>query len=49
MLFSKNFAKKIFNSFFDLCLASNKETKNFLKKLNAKNIFIHTGNIKFIK
>ena len=27
--------------------SSNKETKNFLKKLNVKNIF-YNGNIKFI-
>ena len=39
-------AKKIFSS-FDLCLASNIETKNFLKILNAKNI-IYTGNIKLL-
>ena len=30
-------AKKIFG-IFDLCLCSNMETKNFLEKLNAKNI-----------
>ncbi len=39
-------AKIIFNT-FDLCLSSNVETKNFLEKLNAKNIFYH-GNIKLI-
>jgi 3-deoxy-D-manno-octulosonic-acid transferase len=39
-------AKKIF-SLFDLCLASNLETKAYLKKLNAKNIYFY-GNIKFI-
>ena len=39
-------AKKIF-SCFDLCLTSNNETKDYLQKLNAKNIFFH-GNIKFI-
>jgi 3-deoxy-D-manno-octulosonic-acid transferase len=37
-------AKKIFN-LFDLCLASNLETKNYLIELNGKNIFFH-GNIK---
>ena len=37
-------AKKIFG-LFDLCLSSNIETKNFLERLNAKNIFSH-GNIK---
>ena len=41
-----NTAKKIFNS-FNLCLASNLETKEFLSKLNAKNIFFN-GNIKLI-
>jgi 3-deoxy-D-manno-octulosonic-acid transferase len=46
MFFPKT-AKKIFN-LFDLCLTSNLETKNFLLKLNAKNIFFN-GNIKFIK
>ena len=39
-------AKKIF-SCFDLCLTSNNETKDYLQKFNAKNIFYH-GNIKFI-
>lgn len=39
-------AKKIF-SCFDLCLTSNNETKDYLQKFNAKNIFFH-GNIKFI-
>jgi len=38
-------AKNIFN-LFDLCLASNLETKIFLEKLNAKNIYLN-GNIKF--
>ena len=37
-------AKKIF-SLFDLCLSSNLETRNFLEKLNVKNIFLY-GNIK---
>ena len=32
-----NFAKKIFGK-FDLCIASNKESENFLKILGAKNI-----------
>lgn len=41
-----NVAKKIFN-FFDLCLCSNNETKNYLNKLNVKNTFFK-GNIKFI-
>ena len=40
-----NFAKKIFGK-FDLCLASNKESENFLKILGAKNIKNH-GNLKF--
>lgn len=39
-------AKKIFNK-FDLCLASNNETKDYLEKLNAKNIHF-SGNIKLI-
>ena len=39
-------AKKIF-SLFNLCLVSNLETKAYLKKLNAKNIYFY-GNIKFI-
>ena len=38
------FAEKIF-SCFDLCLSSNYETKNYLEKLKAKNIFF-LGNIK---
>ncbi len=37
-------AKKIFNS-FSLCLASNLETKNFLKNLEVKNVKFY-GNIK---
>ena len=40
------FAKKIFSS-FDLCLTSNNETKKFLDRLNAKNIYF-LGNIKLI-
>ena len=39
------FAKKIFEK-FDLCIASNKESENFLKILGAKNIKNH-GNLKF--
>ena len=43
--FFSSFAKQIFSK-FDLCLSSSKETYNFLKKLDAKNIkFI--GNLKF--
>ena len=45
MLFPRT-AKKIFN-LFDLCLTSNLETKDYLFKLNAKNIFFN-GNIKLI-
>ncbi len=45
MLFP-NTAKNIF-SLFNLCLASNLETKKFLEKLNAKNIYFN-GNIKLI-
>ena len=41
-----NTAKKIFN-IFDLCLASNNETKDYLKKLDAKNVYFN-GNIKLI-
>ena len=41
-----NVAKKIF-SVFDLCLCSNTETEEFLKKLSVKNIYFK-GNIKFI-
>ena len=39
------FAKKIFGK-FDLCIASNKESENFLKILGAKNIKNY-GNLKF--
>ena len=39
-------AKKIF-SCFDLCLASNVETKNHLEKLNLQNIYFN-GNLKLI-
>ena len=45
MLFPKT-ARKIFK-LFDLCLVSNAETKNYLKDLDAKNIFFY-GNIKLI-
>ena len=41
----KNFGKKIFEK-FDLCIASNKESENFLKILGAKNV-INYGNLKF--
>ena len=40
-----NFAKKVFEK-FDLCIASNKESENFLKILGAKNIKNY-GNLKF--
>ena len=43
--FLLNFAKKIFEK-FDLCIASNKESENFLKILGAKNIKNY-GNLKF--
>ena len=43
--FSKNFAKKIFEK-FDLCIASNKESEEFLKVLGSKNIKNY-GNLKF--
>ena len=42
-----NFAKKIFGK-FDLCIASNKESEDFLKILGAKNIKNY-GNLKFAK
>ncbi len=45
MIFS-SVAKKIFG-IFDLCICSNLETKKFLKKLEAKNIYFK-GNIKLI-
>ena len=41
-----NTAKKIFGV-FSLCLCSNLETKNFLKKLNVKEVY-YKGNIKLI-
>ena len=40
-----NFAKKIFGK-FDLCIASNKESENYLSILGAKNIK-NVGNLKF--
>ena len=40
-----NFAKKIFEK-FDLCIASNKESENFLRILGAKNVKNY-GNLKF--
>ena len=43
--FLKNFSKKIFEK-FDLCIASNKESEEFLKLLGAKNIKNY-GNLKF--
>lgn len=39
-------AKKIFRN-FNLCLCSNLETKNFLKSLDANNVF-YEGNLKLI-
>ena len=39
-------AKKIFGA-FNLCLASNNETKNYLNKLKAKNVYFN-GNLKLI-
>ncbi len=41
----EGFAQSIFNK-FNLCLSSNKETVNFLKKLGAKNIK-YFGNLKY--
>ena len=43
--FLKNFAKKIFEK-FDLCIAANNETENYLKILGAKDIKNY-GNLKF--
>ena len=43
--FSKNFAKKIFEK-FDLCIASNSQTENFLEALGSKNIKNY-GNLKY--
>jgi len=42
---AKNFAKKIFGK-FDLCIASNKESENFLKILGVEKIKNY-GNLKF--
>ena len=42
-----NFAKKIFEK-FDLCIASNKETENYLSKLGAQNVK-NLGNLKFTR
>ena len=42
-----SFGRKLFNK-FDLCIASNKESENFLKILGAKNIKNY-GNLKFSK
>ena len=44
-IFFKNFANKIFEK-FDLCIASNQESENFLKMLGSKNIKNY-GNLKF--
>ena len=41
-----NTSKEIFSS-FALCLASNNESKDYLLKLNVKNVF-YLGNIKFL-
>ena len=46
MMFPKS-AKNIFNK-INICLSSNLETKNYLSKLGANNIFFY-GNIKLIK
>ncbi len=43
----QKFAELVFNS-FDLCLASNYETKKYLEKFKAKKVF-YLGNLKFIK
>ena len=43
--FLLNFSKRIFEK-FDLCIASNKQSENFLKILGAKNIKNY-GNLKF--
>ena len=44
-LFFKNFSKKIFEK-FDLCLASNYQSYNYLKILGSKNVKYY-GNLKF--
>ena len=41
----RNFSKELFSK-FDLCLSSSKESANYLKRLNAKNIK-YLGNIKY--
>ena len=46
MLFPKS-AKKIF-SIFNICICSNAQTENFLRKLNLQNVF-YKGNIKLIE
>ena len=43
--FFQSFAKRVFGK-FSLCLTSNSETINFLKKLGAKKV-INVGNLKF--
>ena len=45
--FFKNFAQKVFGK-FDLCIASNKESENYLRILGIKNIKNY-GNLKFTK
>ena len=45
--FFKNFAKKVFGK-FDLCIASNAESENYLRMLGTKNIK-NFGNLKFTK
>jgi len=45
--FFKNFAKKVFGK-FDLCIASNTESENYLRMLGTKNIK-NFGNLKFTK
>ena len=45
-LIFQNQAKKIFK-IFKLCLTSNRETKDYLIKLDSRNVF-YNGNIKFI-
>ena len=45
-MFFPEVSKKIFSN-FDLCLASNIETKNYLSELSVKNV-TYTGNIKLI-
>ena len=42
----KKTPKKVFSS-FDLCLTSNRETQNYLKEFDVKNIY-NSGNIKLI-